>query len=248
VWYGRFLVLLPCGCAQLFGFDAPAVRDLDAAAMVDELPVDEPAQHDEDGDGLSDDVDLCPTRPESNSDSDGDGVGDPCDPISDVKENKLLLFASFERDAADFTTTGVAVSGDAASFSSLRTAAQMTTVGRYKVISAEVAIGGVSGNGDLTLAAGLVSCHYNARLNTLEVEILGLGRTLSALPPIGSASAHIRLDHSQLQPKCIFYSGPLTTVVTAMDVASLEDTAVRVGVSQIPDSTAYVIKSLVIYD
>lgn len=73
---GLALVVLPIlGCDLVFELDPPA---------------------DEDGDGIPDARDKCPTEPDaSDPDRDGDLVGDACDPDPDVACEQRLLFDGF---------------------------------------------------------------------------------------------------------------------------------------------------------
>ena len=50
--------------------------------------------HDEDGDGVPDDLDTCPHVAGPQDDRDGDGVGDLCDPEPDVGRQRIALFAT----------------------------------------------------------------------------------------------------------------------------------------------------------
>lgn len=87
----RALVLLACApaCDLVFKVEVPA-----------DAP---PAMHDEDHDGLLDDVDDCPTVPNppaapggAQDDLDGDGVGDACDPHPDTKGDVLASVEYFD--------------------------------------------------------------------------------------------------------------------------------------------------------
>jgi len=104
----RALVILACApaCDLVFTVKVPA----DAG----------PSMHDEDQDGLFDDVDDCPTvkNPPTSpgapqDDLDGDGVGDACDPHPDVAGDELLTVEYFDTgfgsvwtpDADDWTVS-----------------------------------------------------------------------------------------------------------------------------------------------
>lgn len=65
--------------------DANRDADNDGLSNRDEVMQGlDPCHEDSDGDGFSDDVDLCPLTPsQSNSDMDGDGIGDACDVDAD---------------------------------------------------------------------------------------------------------------------------------------------------------------------
>lgn len=70
------LLLLLLGCGRV-GFDGLADTRGDSATVVCI------GGHDEDKDGIADDCDLCPYKPDvEQPNSDGDGVGDGCDPTA----------------------------------------------------------------------------------------------------------------------------------------------------------------------
>ncbi len=61
-----------------------------------------PAAHDEDHDGLADEIDNCPNRPNpAQADGDGDGVGDACDPHPGAAIDSIARFYSFASDSGD---------------------------------------------------------------------------------------------------------------------------------------------------
>lgn len=75
----RVLVVLAAGCGRI-GFDPSAG---------DATPL-----HDEDHDGVPDEVDVCPHIPGPQVDTDGDGVGDDCDPEPTNPRQHRALFAA----------------------------------------------------------------------------------------------------------------------------------------------------------
>lgn len=93
---GLVLALLVGGCDAAFGFQIPA--DAPADGPVDVLlPLDVVlADHDEDGDGVDDAIDVCPGRSGDQLDTDGDGVGDACDPHPTLPIDRLRYFSSLE--------------------------------------------------------------------------------------------------------------------------------------------------------
>lgn len=62
--------------------------------------------HDEDGDGVPDELDDCPHVPGPQLDSDGDGVGDACDPEPSMPRQHRALFAAMTPDDQPFALTG----------------------------------------------------------------------------------------------------------------------------------------------
>ena len=91
---------LLAGCDGVFGLKG----------VPDAAP--QPIVHDEDGDGIDDAVDGCPTIVDVNDqlDSDGDGIGDPCDLGPDADAATLVTFAGGADDRV--AIDGVFVAGD----------------------------------------------------------------------------------------------------------------------------------------
>jgi hypothetical protein len=54
-----------------------------------------PPGHDEDHDGLPDELDPCPYIAGDDADRDGDGVGDACDPHPDTPSEHFVVFSPF---------------------------------------------------------------------------------------------------------------------------------------------------------
>jgi hypothetical protein len=66
------------------------------------------ANHDEDGDGLADDVDNCPeaSNPGQESVRDGDGIGDVCDPNATIGTDSRVLWVSFASASSCWEAAG----------------------------------------------------------------------------------------------------------------------------------------------
>lgn len=93
----RWLLLFLVGCGRI-SFDAPADARGDGAAC---------SGHDEDGDGVPDQCDLCPYLAESAPrDSDGDGVSDSCDPNPMVPTESFSFFDPFIADRPEWSYVG----------------------------------------------------------------------------------------------------------------------------------------------
>lgn len=86
------------------GPDAPPLPDQDGDGvpdMFDNCPtIANPKQYDEDGDGLGNECDNCPpfANPDQ-ADADGDGVGDPCDPRPGSPDS-IAFFDGFDEPSA----------------------------------------------------------------------------------------------------------------------------------------------------
>ena len=103
----RLLVLLLAGCDIAFGVRGITVTDavpIDAPAHVDVAL----AHHDEDGDGIDDNVDNCPNVPNvAQGDDDGDGVGDACDPHPALAIDHRVKFDPLIAFDSSWSTFGV---------------------------------------------------------------------------------------------------------------------------------------------
>jgi hypothetical protein len=99
----RILVLL-AGCGRLGFAQLTGAPDAPASDAPTGDAGDAPASHDEDSDGVADDLDNCPCIANaSQDDGDGDSVGDACDPHPAASGDKRALFVSFASDATPFT-------------------------------------------------------------------------------------------------------------------------------------------------
>ena len=116
------MALLLCGCRQLLSLDDIPVdgslqHHVDAMQMVDVIT---PLPDDRDADGVADEVDNCPDKPNPNqgnedgdkfgdvcdpcpidmndtpNDPDGDGVADICDPHPNAAGDKIAVFEGFK--------------------------------------------------------------------------------------------------------------------------------------------------------
>jgi len=88
------LVLACAGCDRVFGL--AGAPDAASEAAPPDLPPCAGNGHDEDGDGIDDNCDDCPTVADPmQGDLDGDGVGDACDPNPTTPGDKILLFEPF---------------------------------------------------------------------------------------------------------------------------------------------------------
>ena len=77
------------GCGRI-DFDPIATQVTDAP------------EHDEDGDGIVDRLDLCPHVVSDNGDADGDKVGDICDPNPNVARESFVVFATMQAGDVPF--------------------------------------------------------------------------------------------------------------------------------------------------
>src|SRR5690242_3617777 len=77
------------GCNAVFGLESTSLR---GSGCWDPTRID----HDEDGDGIADGCDNCPSLPNGDQgDADLDGVGDACDPRPSVDRDALVFFDGF---------------------------------------------------------------------------------------------------------------------------------------------------------
>jgi hypothetical protein len=106
-------LLLLAGCNQLFGLQRTELRDAPEQCS---LKPGDPGFHDEDGDGLPDGCDNCPTTANPTQlDTDGDGVGDACDPHPTTPGDSIVEVDTFENGFSGWTpdTAGWTAAGDA---------------------------------------------------------------------------------------------------------------------------------------
>jgi hypothetical protein len=108
MWLGWLAIVVVCGCS-LPEFRGTAGGD-DASQMAD---AHHTSNHDEDGDGIPDDQDLCPTINDTTIiDTDHDGVGDPCDPSPMSGGDHGVLFTFENGDVTGLDVTGAVIAGD----------------------------------------------------------------------------------------------------------------------------------------
>lgn len=81
------------GCDLAFGIEPPP----DCPVLAD---------HDEDADGLDDNCDPCPFKPDNLGDDDDDGIADACDPEPAVPNVRLLFTGFGVGSLAAFSVTG----------------------------------------------------------------------------------------------------------------------------------------------
>ena len=99
--FGWLAIVVVGGCS-LPEFRGAAGTDGNRAIDAQHL-----SNHDEDGDGIPDDQDLCPTIADTTIiDSDGDGIGDPCDPAPMSNGDHAMLFTFENGDVTGLDVTG----------------------------------------------------------------------------------------------------------------------------------------------
>lgn len=128
----------------------------------------DPGGHDEDGDGRSDAIDLCPHVADDNADTDGDRVGDACDPNPTTATEKLAVFATMTPGDHPFTDVSAFVQeADALRFSGVNTSLYL----QHAIASTRIDLGfeihGLVGEGQHQVAYGIEasSPYYFAELN-----------------------------------------------------------------------------------
>lgn len=245
-------LLVLAGCDAVFGVapggapDGPAGGDGSAGT------------HDEDGDGIVDDLDLCPVSaaPELD-DTDGDGIGDACDPDPHAPYERAFLFTfetansdglamtgSVRHDGDDLVLDGTASAG---SFETavyllgetgpLTTASAHVDVG-YTLIEPppddtwhELGIAFVGGQETLNGGDACVGGYrYAAPVESYVGIETGFMHVAEAVTPTSIAGERVTMrgTRSPLQVACVL-DGPSIGVTTSAPSTLARDASGRVG-------------------
>lgn len=175
------VMLVLGGCDKLFDLEhVTSNKDggiVDAVRPGDVAPADDaqldagacvPTSADEDGDGLSDNCDACPTViSAASADSDHDGLPDACDPRPGVGGDRILLAATFSSppDPSTFQVVNAIYSADDGGRVAVGTSGLIRTLASYAPTKVEVRFGGIGGGvvtATTTLSVGAVSCRLGA--------------------------------------------------------------------------------------
>jgi hypothetical protein len=109
MWLGWLAIVVVGGCS-LPEFRGTTGGGGDGGSGSNTVDARHSSSHDEDGDGIPDDQDLCPTINDVTIiDSDNDGVGDPCDPAPMSPGDHGVLFTFEDGDVSGLDVTGTVV-------------------------------------------------------------------------------------------------------------------------------------------
>lgn len=168
------VMLMLGGCDKLFGLeplssredgglvDGPRSSDGDADPCI-------PDVFDEDGDGLKDSCDACPTVPSNDDDEDDDGVPDACDPNVAIGNRDRILFAAMFGDPAELTMGFESQNAvhDPTNNGRISLGANglLRTISAYEPTKIEIRLAGINGvmaGSTTSLTVGSVGCKVDA--------------------------------------------------------------------------------------
>ncbi|NVB78040.1 MAG: hypothetical protein HOV81_06560 [Kofleriaceae bacterium] len=177
-WTVLLVTLVLGGCDKLFGLEPVSARDgggvdvprlAEDGRATDDAGACIPGVFDEDGDGIADNCDGCPTVPSNDDDEDVDGLPDACDPNVAFGARDRILFAAMFGDPAELTRGFVSANAvhDPTNNGriSLGTQGVLRTISTYEPTKIEIrlaGIGGVNVTSTTSLAVGGVACKVAA--------------------------------------------------------------------------------------